>query len=195
MYEMKKRWYLLVVLFVVALLAACGGSGNDENNANNNNDNNNTANANTNNNDNNNNDSSDSDEKISITFWHAMAGHNGEELQKIVDKFNEQSDTVHVEAIYQGSYDDSLTKLRAVGGSDEAPAIVQVFEIGTKYMSESGFITPMQEFIDDEDFDTSNLEENILSYYEIDGDLYSMPFNTSNSVMFYNKDMFERAGQ
>ena len=123
-----------------------------------------------------------------------MSGDNGDALQDIVDKFNEQSDAVEVEAIYQGSYDDSLTKLRAVGGSDEAPAIVQVFEIGTKYMSESGFITPMQEFIDEDDFDTSILEENILSYYELDDQLYSMPFNTSNAVMFYNKDMFERAG-
>src|SRR5699024_2991261 len=136
----------------------------------------------------------DADGKKNITFWHAMSGSNGEELEAIVDKFNEQSDSVHIEAIYQGSYDDSLTKLRAVGGSEEAPALVQVFEIGTKYMSESGFITPMQEFIDADDFDVSGLEENILSYYEIDDQLYSMPFNTSNAVMFYNKDMFERVG-
>ncbi|SHG17152.1 ABC transporter substrate-binding protein [Ornithinibacillus halophilus] len=133
-------------------------------------------------------------DKTEITFWHAMSGINGEALEKIVDDFNAQSDSVSVEAIYQGSYDDSLNKLRAVGGSDEAPAIVQVFEIGTKYMSESGFITPMQEFIDKDDFDVSILEENILSYYQLDGDFYSMPFNTSNAVMFYNKDMFEAAG-
>jgi len=136
----------------------------------------------------------DADGKKNITFWHAMSGSNGDELEAIVDKFNEQSDSVHIEAIYQGSYDDSLTKLRAVGGSEEAPALVQVFEIGTKYMSESGFITPMQELIDADDFDVSGLEENILSYYEIDDQLYSMPFNTSNAVMFYNKDMFERVG-
>lgn len=136
-----------------------------------------------------------SEGKTEISFWHAMSGSNGDELEAIVDKFNDQSDSVHVDAIYQGSYDDSLTKLRAIGGSDEAPSIVQVFEIGTKYMSESGFITPMQELIDeDEDFDISMLEPNILSYYEIDDELYSMPFNTSNAVMFYNKDMFEEAG-
>ncbi|MEC5423479.1 ABC transporter substrate-binding protein [Virgibacillus sp. C22-A2] len=133
-------------------------------------------------------------EKKEITFWHAMSGSNGEAIEDMVNQFNEQSDTVSVEAIYQGSYDDSLTKLRAVGGSSEAPAIVQVFEIGTKYMSESGFITPMQDFIDNDDFDPSILEPNILSYYELDGQLYSMPFNTSNAVMFYNKDMFEEAG-
>src|SRR5690625_2542810 len=132
--------------------------------------------------------------KTNITFWHSMSGDNGDELEAIADKFNEQSDSVHVEPIFQGSYDDSLTKLRAVGGSDEAPAIVQVYEGGTKYMSESGFITPMQEFIDEDDFDVSVLEPNILSYYTIDDQLYSMPFNTSNAVMFYNKDKFEEAG-
>lgn len=138
--------------------------------------------------------SADSSGKEEITFWHAMSGDNGKALESIVDKFNEQSDTVHVKPIYQGSYDDSLSKLRAVGGSKEAPALVQVFEIGTKYMSGSDFITPMQEFIDKDKFDTSHLESNILSYYTLDDKLYSMPFNTSNAVMFYNKDKFKEAG-
>jgi sn-glycerol 3-phosphate transport system substrate-binding protein len=136
----------------------------------------------------------DTEGKTNITFWHAMSGSNGDALQEIVDKFNAQSDSVSVEAIFQGSYDESLNKLRAVGGSAEAPAIVQVFEIGTKYMSDSDFITPMQEFVDKDDFDTSILEPNIASYYEIDGKLNSMPFNTSNAVMFYNKDMFKEDG-
>src|SRR5690625_3519937 len=142
-----------VLLVVLLILAACGG---DANNSNNNND-----------------DNANTGDKQEIAFWHAMSGDNGEALEAIVDKFNEDSDDIHIEAIYQGSYDDSLTKLRAVGGSDEAPAIVQVFEIGTKYMSESGFITPMQEFIDADDFDISQLEENILNYYTLDDELHS----------------------
>lgn len=135
-----------------------------------------------------------SESQIEIDFWHSMSGNNGEEIQKIVDRFNEQSEGIHVNAIFQGSYEDSLTKLRALGGTEEAPAIVQVFEGGTKYMSESGFITPMQTFIDQDGFDVSILEENILSYYTLDDQLYSMPFNTSNAVMFYNKDLFKEAG-
>lgn len=175
---MKKFWGSLLLLVAMTLaLVACSGDGADSLDEGSGGDG-----------------GEDAEGKTHITFWHAMSGSNGEELEAIVDKFNEQSDSVSVEAIYQGSYDDSLTKLRAVGGSEEAPALVQVFEIGTKYMSESGFITPMQEFIDADDFDVSGLEENILSYYELDGELYSMPFNTSNAVMFYNKDMFERAG-
>lgn len=177
---MKKTWKLFVLIFFSTLIfAACSGDGKDSVDENGSSSGDNDGNA---------------EEKTKIAFWHSMSGNNGEELQAIVDKFNEQSDSVEVEAIFQGSYDDSLTKLRAVGGSEEAPALVQVYEGGTKYMSESDFITPMQEFIDKEDFDTSILEPNILSYYELDNKLYSMPFNSSNAVMFYNKDLFEEVG-
>lgn len=137
----------------------------------------------------------DSGDKTTVQFWHSMTGDNEDALKEIVDDFNDQSDDVHVEATFQGSYDESLTKLRALGGSEEAPALVQVFEIGTKFMSESDFVTPMQEFVDDDDdFDLDSLEESILNYYTVNDDLYSMPFNSSNAVMFYNKDMFEDKG-
>lgn len=134
------------------------------------------------------------DGRILVTFWHAMGGSAGESLQKLADQFNESQDEIFVQAEYQGSYEESLNKLRQVGGTSEAPSMMQVFEVGTKYMAESDYIIPMQKFIDQDKFDLSQLEENILGYYTIDGELYSMPFNTSNAVMFYNKDLFKQAG-
>ena len=35
---------------------------------------------------------------------------------------------------------------------------------------------------------------NIAAYYTIDDQLYSMPFNTSTPILYYNKDMFDAAG-
>lgn len=32
------------------------------------------------------------------------------------------------------------------------------------------------------------------AYYTIDDQLYSMPFNTSTPILYYNKDMFDAAG-
>jgi sn-glycerol 3-phosphate transport system substrate-binding protein len=134
------------------------------------------------------------DGRTLVTFWHAMGGGAGEALNEIVNEFNQSQDEIFVQADYQGSYEESLNKLRQVGGTSEAPSLMQVFEVGTKYMSESGFIEPMQKFIDEDNFDISQLEENILGYYQVKGKLYSMPFNTSNAIMFYNKDMFREAG-
>ena len=134
------------------------------------------------------------DSKVEIEFWHAMSGSGQESLDSIVESFNESQDLYTVKAEFQGSYEESLTKLRSVGGTKDAPAITQVFEVGTKYMIDSGFIEPMNTFIEKYDYDLSQLEENILNYYKVDGELYSMPFNSSTPVMVYNKDAFEAAG-
>ncbi|GLI06843.1 MULTISPECIES: ABC transporter substrate-binding protein [Paenibacillus] len=134
------------------------------------------------------------DGKIKVTFWHAMSGDLGKHVQTIVDKYNASQNKVKVEAVFQGSYEEALTKLKSVGGTAEAPTIVQVNEVGTKYMIDSGFIQPVQDFMDKEKYDISQLEPGILSYYQVDGKLYSLPFNASNAVLFYNKDKFKAAG-
>ncbi|UUZ83434.1 ABC transporter substrate-binding protein [Paenibacillus sp. P26] len=61
-------------------------------------------------------------------------------------------------------------------------------------MIDTKAITPVQKFIDADKYDLSQLEENILNYYTYDGKLYSMPFNTSNPILYYNKDLFKAAG-
>lgn len=134
------------------------------------------------------------DGRIKVTFWHAMSGSAGEMIAKMANDYNASQDKYFVDAIFQGSYEESLTKLKAVGGTSEAPTLMQVQEIGTKYMVNSGYIQPVQDLIDQDKFDLSQWEENILSYYQIDGKLYSLPFNTSNAILIYNKDKFKAAG-
>ena len=95
---------------------------------------------------------------------------------------------------YQGSYDDSLNKLKAGLQSKDIPAVVQLFDIGTRLMIDLKVATPVQDFIDKEKYDISDLETNVLAYYSVDGKLWSMPFNTSNPMLYYNKDMFKAAG-
>ena len=72
--------------------------------------------------------------------------------------------------------------------------LVQVYEIGTRFMIDSGWIVPMQQMIDADSYDVSEIEPNLAAYYTIDNELYSMPFNSSTPIMYYNKDMFDKAG-
>lgn len=172
---MKKNSILLyMALAVTLILAACGGS--EEGNE---------AEA---------EGEAASEGKQTVTFWHAMGGQAQTALDDIVAGYNESQDKVEVVAEYQGSYDEALTMFNSVAGTDSAPTMMQVFEIGTQTMIDGGQITPIQEFIDAEDYDMSNLEENITTYYSEDDMFYSMPFNSSTPVMYYNKDAFEEAG-
>jgi len=75
------------------------------------------------------------------------------------------------------------TKFKTVAGTKDAPAIMQTFEVGTKFMIDSGKIQPVQKFIDQDHYDTSQWEKNISSYYQVDGKQYSMPFKSSTPVL------------
>ncbi len=91
-----------------------------------------------------------------ITWWHAMSGVNGDALNKIVAGFNSSQSKIKVEAVFQGTYDDLLAKLNTAIASNAAPALVQVYDIGQRYMYDSGQVVPMQAFIDRDKFNTSD---------------------------------------
>ncbi|HOQ98797.1 MAG TPA: ABC transporter substrate-binding protein [Anaerolineae bacterium] len=133
------------------------------------------------------------DQPVKIDFWFAMSGKTGEVVQTMVKRFNESQNEVFVTATFQGSYDDEINKLKAGLQSKNVPAVVQIYDLGTRLLTDLKVITPMQDFIDKEKFDISDIEKNILNYYTVDGKLQSMPFNSSNPVLYYNKDMFKAA--
>lgn len=135
----------------------------------------------------------ESDKAINIVMWHSMGGRNGEAIDAMVKAFNESQDKVVLEAQYQGTYDDAITKLRSTAPG-EGPDIMQLYDIGTRWMIDSGYALTMQDFIDADKYDISDYEANILSYYTLDGKLYSMPFNCSSPVILYNKEAVAAAG-
>ncbi len=72
--------------------------------------------------------------------------------------------------------------------------LVQIYDIGTRFMIDSGWVVPMQQLIDEDKWDLSQVEPNIAAYYTVNGTLYSMPFNSSTPILYYNKDIFKKAG-
>jgi sn-glycerol 3-phosphate transport system substrate-binding protein len=139
--------------------------------------------------------SAKSDGKTELVFWHSMGGAGGDAINEMVDKFNkENKDNIHVTAQYQGEYDDAINKIKSSKDKNSYPDVMQVYDIGTRWMIDSKIATPMQNFIDDDKYDTSSLEPNLLAYYTVDKKLYSMPFNSSTPILYYNKTAFKAAG-
>ena len=128
--------------------------------------------------------------KEKIIFWHAMGGNFQPTLNKIVEEYNKSQDKIEVEALYQGSYQEALNKFKSVQGTDKAPALIQLNEISTEYMYNSGAITLVKK----DNYDLTKLEDTLINYYTINGTLYSMPFNSSASILLYNKDAFKEVG-
>lgn len=135
------------------------------------------------------------EEGVTIDFWHSMGGVNGEAMEYLVNKFNEENEYgITVNAQYQGEYDDTINKLKSAQIGNMGADLVQIYDIGTRFMIDSGWVVPMQEMIDKAGYDISQIEPNIAAYYKVDDQLYSMPFNSSTPILYYNKDMFAAAG-
>ena len=132
---------------------------------------------------------------VSITFWHSMTAANENTLKALVQSFNSSQDEVTVNLVFQGGYEDSLNKfLASLGRASELPAIIQIHDIATQLMIDSQEITPVQDFIDKEDYDLSAFEPRVLDYYRVGDRLYPMPFNLSGQVLYYDKNDFREVG-
>ena len=130
-----------------------------------------------------------------VNFWHSMDGTNGETLDTLITEFNAaHQGEIEVKGVYQGDYDSTITKYKAAVQSQSTPTMVQIYDIGTQFMIDSGAVVPTQAFIDRDGYDISDLQPNIAGYYSINDELWSMPFNTSMPVLYYNKTLFDAAG-
>jgi sn-glycerol 3-phosphate transport system substrate-binding protein len=132
---------------------------------------------------------------VEITMWHAMSGANGDALLKLVNEFNAQHQgKIKADLAFKGQYDDAMSAYKTALKGGGLPDLVQVYDIGTRFMIDSGSIMPIQSFVDKDRQDMSDLQPNIAGYYTVDKKLYSMPFNTSMPLLYFNKDAFARAG-
>ena len=133
-----------------------------------------------------------------VQWWHAMGGVNGERVNKIAEDFNATQSDYKVVPIFKGNYTETMTAAIAAFRAQEHPHIVQVFEVGTAtMMGAKGAIYPIEQLMNDagEPFDKADFLPAVISYYQTsEGELLSMPFNSSTPVLWYNKDALDAAG-
>ena len=130
-----------------------------------------------------------------IEFWHAFTGRLGELVAEQVSTFNgSQSDYV-VTASHKGNYSETLNAGIAAFRAGEQPQILMVFEVGTAtMMAAEGAIKPVYEVMGD-GFDQSKYIGSVKGYYTSpDGNMLSLPFNSSTPVLWVNRDKLSEAG-
>jgi sn-glycerol 3-phosphate transport system substrate-binding protein len=134
---------------------------------------------------------------IELQFWHGLPQPLGGLLEKIVSDFNGSQTGVKIIPSFRGSYPETMVAAIAAFRANQAPNIVQMFEVGTGTMMAAGrAVKPVHELLAETgvSIDFNDFLPGVRGYYAAaDGKQMSMPFNSSTSVVFYNKDMFRRA--
>ncbi|ELN2737279.1 sn-glycerol-3-phosphate ABC transporter substrate-binding protein UgpB [Pluralibacter gergoviae] len=133
-----------------------------------------------------------------IPFWHSMEGELGKEVDSLAQRFNDANPDYKVVPVYKGNYEQNLAAGIAAFRTGNAPAILQVYEVGTATMMASKAIKPVYQVFSDAGiaFDEKQFVPTVSGYYTDakTGHLLSQPFNSSTPVLYYNKDAFKKAG-
>jgi sn-glycerol 3-phosphate transport system substrate-binding protein len=136
--------------------------------------------------------------QVEIQWWHSMGGQLGEWVNGLAKGFNDSQKDYKVVPVFKGSYPESFAAAIAAFRAGNAPHILQVFEVGTATMMASkGAIVPVNEVmkLGDVKFDSSVYVPAVSGYYTApNGQMLSLPFNSSTTVLHYNKDAFKAAG-
>jgi sn-glycerol 3-phosphate transport system substrate-binding protein len=135
---------------------------------------------------------------VEIQWWHAMDGALGEWVADLAAGFNKSQSEYKVNAVYRGTYTETMTAAIAAFRARQHPHIVQVFEVGTAtMMAAKGAVKPVYELMAEagERFDPSVYLPAVTGYYTTaDGKMLSFPLNSSTPVLYFNKDAFRKAG-
>ena len=127
-----------------------------------------------------------------IMFWHSMSAALGEEVVKLTDAYNASQDKVKVKLI-QASYEETADNYYLASQGDR-PDLVQLPEYQLQAMVDTASTVPVGKCIEASGYDTSQFLPTALAAYSTEGVQWSMPFNISNPVLFYNKKAFAAAG-
>ncbi len=136
--------------------------------------------------------------QVEVQWWHAMGGELGDKLSQIAAGFNAKQSEYKVVPVYKGNYTETMTAAIAAFRAKQQPHIVQVFEVGTAtMMAAEGAVYPVYQLMRDagEPFDPKAYLAAVTGYYtDTEGNMLSMPFNSSTPVLYYNKEAFSKAG-
>lgn len=136
--------------------------------------------------------------KTTVTFWHAMGGPLGDTLKQMVEEYNRANPDVEVVAQYQGNYGQLNQKLLAAVAAGQAPTMSQSYSNWTEQLFKAGAIVPLDSFVKGPDGlsakEIADFWPVLLEANRWDGVLWSLPFNKSIYVQFYNATVYKELG-
>ncbi|MET0579433.1 MAG: ABC transporter substrate-binding protein, partial [Ilumatobacteraceae bacterium] len=130
---------------------------------------------------------------VDITFWHGLTGILDETLGALVAEYNASQSKVRVTLENQGGYTQTIDKY-VQSSQDSRPQMVLLPEYMVQQIADSGSVIPIGACMQADEFDSSRYLPRAMLSYRTNGVQWSMPFNVSDPVLYFNKVAFRNAG-
>lgn len=135
---------------------------------------------------------------VKFEFWYGLSGALSDVVQQMCTNFNASQADYQIVCTSHTDYATNFQDLIAAFRAGKPPTLGQENEITTGTMLLSGAVVPVQQMMIDAGYkiDWDNYLPAVRGYYQTSkGELYSMPFNSSTAVLYWNQDAFAKIGK
>jgi sn-glycerol 3-phosphate transport system substrate-binding protein len=136
-------------------------------------------------------------EPVKFEYWYGLTGDLGEVVLETCNRFNASQTEYEAVCIGQDGYEKAVQNTIAAFRAGKHPVLLQSFDAGTADLMLSGEFYPVHKLMADTGItiDWSDYFPGIANYYSAStGEFFSMPWNSSTPVYYFNKAHFEKAG-
>jgi sn-glycerol 3-phosphate transport system substrate-binding protein len=136
-------------------------------------------------------------EKIKFEYWYGLTGDLGAVVLETCNRFNAAQTEYEAVCVGQDGYEKAVQNTIAAFRAKQHPTLLQAFDAGTADLMLSGEFYPVKQLMEDTGVavDWADYFPGIANYYSSStGDFFSMPWNSSTPMYYFNKDHFAKAG-
>lgn len=131
-------------------------------------------------------------EKVKISLWYAVSGASGDAFKALVEKYAASQPQVEIELSYSGSYADTATKVSAALTSKTEPNVA-LMSAGPLFTGARGNYY-IEEKINEPGFNKDDFFQSGWDYSKYNGKVCAVPYGISTPILYYNKNILDKAG-
>jgi multiple sugar transport system substrate-binding protein len=132
--------------------------------------------------------------RTTIRVMSFFAYDNPEVEQAVVDAFEASYPHVEVE-LELTPFSDIFTKYQVQAAGRRAPDVISMNFENLRNFASRGAVHPLTDFVSGDQVDLGIYYENALEMHTVDRVVYGLPATFSDNVLYFNRKMFDEAGQ
>ena len=191
----KKSALLLTTTLLAGVIAGCSSTSGNDSNASGTNDSKANAPAAANAADTAaNTDKPETTEKATVNFWHSLSGKNAEYMDALIKRFNDSHPNIEVVGTFQGSYDETVTKLQQSIAAGTGPDVTMLERAYIELFADSDTLENLRPMMDASNLSESEFLPGLMGHSTFNDKLVALPLNRSTPILHINKTLLDAKG-
>lgn len=133
---------------------------------------------------------------LEFYFPVAVGGKAAETIQALTEEYTAANPGVNIDAVYAGSYGDTVTKALTASRGGKPPQLSVILSVDMFTLIDEEVIMPFDDLVESEE-DKAWLQSFYPAFMEnsqTGGKTYGVPFQRSTPVLYWNKEAFAEVG-